>query len=630
MILLVLFVFGAVILGAGAMLSPAIPTSQPRVALAATLVLALIVGGTLFYASLFGWDTLVIDYLLFVLVVGIFLGGTLSVGQSRAENKGYELGDAEQGWTGPQDLAFFALVGLIFSIPTLLFVVPFGTTAQGYGYMAFTTQLGNSLNTFAPFQPEIEYVFSNGFMALTAYLSQQLNTGIHTTQFGVGAVLALLNVWLAYDFGSEIRAKSLGRAMALAMLLGLGILGLLLEGYFVMLMGIAFAQAFLIFAWRFQKHSYPIDALFAGLMLGATLVAHHTTFIIVILAYIPYLGTMWLGDTRPNRKTWLIMAFGIPLIALIATAPWLIQTFSILSRGFESEIGSPFVRSTDNMLAMLTHHGWWLAPMALFGAWLGWQKRESIALLCMVWVFILLDFSSTGGIAALFPFIDRFINPRDLAWGGAIIPYTVLAGLAMMWLWDAYGNGKITVTYRTAYIINGILAIILLGAVALYTPILGAMKPLVTFPNQYATNSDAEALNWIKTNSPTEAVILNFPTSPETDWTATIAEREAVYFPNLPYAFNMDESKTIQTALEAFWRNPSDTTNADLLAQYGITHVFVPEIISNRASFDTAWRWGTPLAWEFEMNSDVADATYLEQVYGTDSSAQVYVLKTEE
>ncbi|HRF95367.1 MAG TPA: hypothetical protein PLZ51_09230, partial [Aggregatilineales bacterium] len=108
--------------------------------------------------------------------------------------------------------------------------------------------------------------------------------------------------WLAYDFGSEIRAKSLGRAMALAMLLGLGILGLLIEGYFVMLMGIAFAQAFLIFAWRFQKHSYPIDALFAGLMLGATLVAHHTTFIIVILAYIPYLGTMWLGDTRPNRK----------------------------------------------------------------------------------------------------------------------------------------------------------------------------------------------------------------------------------------------------------------------------------------------------------------------------------------
>jgi len=629
MILLVLFVFGSVILGAGAMLSPAIPTQQPRIGLAATFALALIVGGTLFYASLFGWDTLVIDYLLFALVVGIFLGGTLSVGQSRAESKGYELSDAEQGWTGPQDLAFFALVGFIFAIPTLIFAVPLGATAQGYGYMALTTEFGTSLNTFAPFQPNIQYIYANGFTALTAYLSQQLNAGIHTTQFGVGAVLALLNVWLAYDFGSELRAKSLGRAMGLAILASLSLFGLLVEGYFVMLMGIAFAQAFLIFAWRYQKYHYPVDALFAGLMLGATLVAHHTMFIILVLGYIPYLAVVWLSDTRPTRKTWLVLAFGIPLIALVATAPWLIKTASIFQAGLDAGIGSPFDRSTDNMLVMITHHGLWLAPMALFGAWLGWQKRDAIALMCMVWIFILLDFSSTGGIAAIFPFLDRFINPRDLAWGGVIIPFTVLAGGAMMWLWDAYGDGKIRMTYRTSYLINGTLALIVAGVVLMRDPILDAIKPITNFPSQYASHSDADALYWIKNNTPIESLILNFPTSPETDWTSVISERESIYFPMLPYAFNTADSLATGRALEAFWRNPSDPANADLLRQYGVTHIFVPEIIINRASFDVAWRWEKPIAWEFEMSSSVADAPYLERIYGADDTAQVYRLISE-
>jgi hypothetical protein len=273
---------------------------------------------------------------------------------------------------------------------------------------------------------------------------------------------------------------------------------------------------------------------------------------------------------------------------------------------------------------MLTYHGLWLAPMALFGAWLGWQKRDAMAMMCMVWVFLLLDFSSTGGIAAIFPFVDRYINPRDLAWGGVLIPFTVLAGGAMMWLWDAYGDGKIRMTYRTSYILNGILALIVLGIVFVRDPLLSIIKPISNFGSQYASYSDTDALYWLKNNTPAESVILNFPTSPETDWTSVISERESVYFPMLPYTFNTADSMATGRALEAFWRNPSDPANADLLRQYGITHVFVPEIITNRASLDTAWRWGTPPAWSFEMSSSVADAPYLERVYGDDNTAQVY------
>ena len=45
----------------------------------AALALAVVIGGSLFWAMLFGWNTLVIDYLLFALVTVIFLGGTLSL-----------------------------------------------------------------------------------------------------------------------------------------------------------------------------------------------------------------------------------------------------------------------------------------------------------------------------------------------------------------------------------------------------------------------------------------------------------------------------------------------------------------------------------------------------------------------
>ena len=76
--LIVIFIFGAIIIGAGVMFSPAWPTREPRIGLNSALALALITGGAVFWASLFGWSTLVVDYLLFALVCGIFLCGTLS------------------------------------------------------------------------------------------------------------------------------------------------------------------------------------------------------------------------------------------------------------------------------------------------------------------------------------------------------------------------------------------------------------------------------------------------------------------------------------------------------------------------------------------------------------------------
>src|SRR5687767_8385269 len=139
-----IFILGAVIIGTGALLAPAWPTAQPRIGLAGALALGLVVGGALFNAMLFGWSTLAIDYLLFALVTAIFLGGTLTFGQKRAEARGIALQDFAEGWPGPRDLMFLGLAALVFIIPALILPVPMDTDAQGFGYLALLARLGGS------------------------------------------------------------------------------------------------------------------------------------------------------------------------------------------------------------------------------------------------------------------------------------------------------------------------------------------------------------------------------------------------------------------------------------------------------------------------------------------------------
>ena len=214
MSLFIVFIFAAVLLGAGAMLSPAWRTSQPRVALSATFCLALVVGGAIFYAELIAWDTLVVDYLLFALLSGVVLGGTLSTAQARAEARGERLADRDQGWPGPQDLLFFALVAAIILVST---AAPaggaWGSQGQVVGFHSLATRLGESFTSLAPFDPSATVIGAPGLHALSAYLSQQLGQAIPLIQLSVTAVVVFLSVWLAYDFGAEIRDKPLGRAL---------------------------------------------------------------------------------------------------------------------------------------------------------------------------------------------------------------------------------------------------------------------------------------------------------------------------------------------------------------------------------------------------------------------------------
>lgn len=617
----VLFVFGAVILGAGAMLSPAWPTKQPRVGLAAAFALAIVVGGSVFYASLFEWDTLVIDYLLFALVVGIFLGGTLSIGQARAEKRGETLSDADQGWTGPQDLFFFLAVALICAAPVLLFPAPPGEKGQLYGFLALTTRAGGTFDTLAPFQPQIAYLYAPGFPALTAYLSQQLNQSIPTVQFSVGAVLALLNVWVAYDFGAELRDKRLGRAMALAMLASLGLLGVLLDADFTALLGLLFTQAFFIFAIRYTQTRYPVDAVGAGLMLGAVAFSQASMLIIALLGYIPWLATMWLGSPRPSWTTWGVLALGVPLVALAGIAPWLADILPLLGAG----LGEPIERSAENMFILTQYHGVWIVfPMAL-GLYTGWLRRDPVVILAATWLLFILDFSTTGGITGLLPALTRYANPADVAWHGPIIPYSILGGMGLLWAWDSQVVPRTgAMSYRQSYAANALIVVGVLLLVIFNRPALTLARDLFNLPGAYASQADVRAMLWLRDNTPADARVLNYPVEFEGEWVPVIAERDSVYFP-LPHNHRDDSDNAAEReALRAFWHNPADPAHADLLREAGISYVIVPQVVTNPQAARDSWRWREPP--ETQAGGLVSAAPYLQRVYERDGAA-VYAVR---
>ena len=627
--LFIIFVFGAVVIGAGAMLAPAWPSAQPRIGLLGGLALALVMGGALFVAMLFGWNTLVIDYLLFALVTVIFLGGTLSYGQKRAEARGTELLDADQGWPGPLDLGLFGVAALVFIAPALVLPVPLDTDAQGFGYLALMARLGSGFTTLAPFNPQIEYLYTPGFTMLAAYLSQQLGQTMQYVQLAIGAVLSFLSVLLAFDLGAELRDKRLGRAFALALLLGLGLFTAFMDSHYTALLGLVFALACVTFALRFLKHGHAADAAAAGLTLGAVALAHPDTLIILGLGYVPWLLTMWLGQPRPTVRRWLALALGVPLLALLAISPWLARIAPLLG----AEIASPFVRSADHLRALLLYHGVWTLPAAALGAVILLRRRDQAGILAVSWLLLIVDFAAVGLSEALFggllaP-VFRYDYPFSIAWHGPIIPFTILAGTALLWLWDRFIAPRYEpALQRAALPALGAAAALIVLAALLNQPLLAASKGRVGFFGAFASRADVAAMDWLRQNTPADARVLNFPgtrfdNSHEGDWVPVISERDSVYFRWQPFFRGAESALAEQDRLRAFWENPADPAHAGLLAAARIDYVIVPQIVGRPDSFADAWRWNTPPAWDFPMRSAVSDAPYLELAFENDG-AQVY------
>jgi len=526
----VIFVFASIVLGAGAMLAPALPTHGPRIGLAAALTLAFVVDGALFLSTLFGWNTLTIDYLWFATLVIIFLSGTISAGMFRAEAKGEE--EDYKGWPGPRELAFFLMVGIIFAAPALTLPVPLDTDAQGFGYLALMLRNSGSLTTLAPYHPEISYLYSPGFPTLAAYLATQLHADLQNIELGLGTVFSILFVWLAYDFGNELdpdKVRRTGLVTAVCALIGTGAITADLDSHYTTLMALCFALAFLTFAIRFHREGRRADFIAAAVTLAGVPLSHPDTTIILMLGYVPWLATMWLAKPRPTVRRWLGLAIGIPLLAVAGMLPWLLKIVPLLS----SNIRSPFEISATHLVVMVVYHGGVIVVLALIGIALAVRRRNTVDLLMIVWLAMIIDFSSIGILAKIAPgIISKYDYPFSIAWHGPIIPYIYFGATALLWAMQRAGRDRVENWVKAASLpVMNVAALAVLLVMLFAEPLTVATKstPLQIY-GAFSSRADVQAMHWLLQNTPTDALILNHPGPQEGDWAPIIAQRNTVYF----------------------------------------------------------------------------------------------------
>lgn len=533
MSLFVVFILAAVLLGAGTMLAPAWRTAQPRVALSAAFCLALVMGGAVFYAEAFGWDTLVVDYLLFALLSGVVLGGTLATAQARAEARGERLADRDLGWPGPKDLAFFALVALAALTPLMQLPAPLGTRGQAIGLHSLGAREGESFASLAPLDAGSQVIVSPGLHALTAYLSQQLGHSIPLIQMSLLAVVVFLLVWLAYDFGAELRDKGLGRALAVALLCCAGLHRSYLGGHFAELLALLFMLAFMLFALRLARTFHLADLVAGGLMMGAVLYTSLTLSLIMLLGFAVICALAWLKPVAgmTPRARWGL-TLGLPLAALLGIAPWLFNNLPLML----PIQPSPYPADLSYFDEMTRGQGIVIVPLALWGMWLGLRARGSIrqvSLLMWLWLLLVLDAALFGLAGELLPPLGAITNAPNLARHGVILPYTWFGGLALLQLWDAGLPAALKRRLReAAYPLMALGGVTLVLAGIAFHPLLAALRPLLDLPPQTVTRDDAAAMIWLREHSAPDALLLS---ADGEGWLPVLAERRALDFRGLGY-----------------------------------------------------------------------------------------------
>ena len=529
MSLFIFFIFAAVLLGAGAMLSPAWRTTQPRVALAATLCLALVVGGAVFYAEVFGWDTLVVDYLLFALLSGVVLGGTLSTAQARAEARGERLEDRDQGWPGPGDLAFFAFVALLLLVPFFHLAAPLGEQGSILGFHSLAVREGGSFTSLAPYLPDERVIVSPGFHALSAYLSAQLEQSIPLIQLSVAAVVMLLIVWLAYDFGAELVDKRLGRAIAGAALLGLGLYRSYLDGHFAELLALLFMFAFLLYALRLSRKFNLADLVAAGLMLGAVAYTSLSLTLVALLGWVALLVFVWTQGRGESTATarWAL-TFAIPAVALLGIAPWLVNNLPLIW----PVTPSPFPADPSNLFLIIREHGIVIALLALRGMWIGLRasgRLRFVSLLMLIWLLFVIEFSCVGVIGRLLPPIGELTNAPNLARHGPILPFVYFGGIALLEIWDERVSTALKARLRNAALpIIAIAAALLVLLAVVFRPLLSALD----FPPAALSHDEVAAMTWLRENTPPDAIVM---AADGDAWLPVFAERRAINFGAVRY-----------------------------------------------------------------------------------------------
>lgn len=527
-----------------------------------------------------------------------------------------------------------------FLAPAFVLYLPYDTDAQGFGYLALMVREGGTVDTLAPWQPDVRYLYSPTFFIWSAYLSDLLELPLHQVMLPLAHIAAGLMALLGIDMG---RALSPDRPrvawlIPLTMLGGFGLFTTVMDSAYTSVLGLLFAVLFLTLVFR--------SKLLAALALAAVPLTHPDTTIILLLGYIPFFGTFWLSQKGANWATWLRLFVWIPGMALLLTIPWLARVWALF---WHTEIVSPFGLSLSHTEQLIAFNGVLVPVLALLGALIGVRRRLPADVLALTWLVCIADFSLFGLVDMLASRIGldlmRYVYPFSVAWHGPIIPYAYLAALALdeglaRLVSSGYPITSDMVKYRYQYfrltrrISSGhLIAGLLVGgmgmlilAVALSGSIIQASKPMVQIYGTFASEADLAATAYLRQHAPGDALILNYPGGFEGHWVPVLAERESVFFREQPFFAGAERYYERMQTLSSVYYDLAGPGAHEALQRYGVTHVVIPQIVGEPEAFSEMQRWRRPEETWYPLSLSLEEIEWLELMFEQDG-AQVYRVK---
>jgi hypothetical protein len=542
-----------------------------------------------------------------------------------------------------------ALTALAAAFPLLLFPVPLDTDAQGFGMLALAIREGRTIDTLAPWRPEIAYLYSPGALLIFAAVSSVFDGFmLPTIMMGVSHACLVLFVWVAWELGGELalagesdrdaESSSSDRgawswAAAVSAALSVGLWSALLDSHYTAVIGLLLALACLTAFFRYQRTGRARDLFATTVALAAVAAAHQDTAIALALGFAAFLLVGWVAAARPLRLMTGVLT--PPIGALILLSPWVYRLWPSIGSGMRS----PFEVSPTHLRQLLLYHGLLWPLLAFVGAIVSIRQRRWWTLAAIGWLLLVVEFSAVGLLEQLAPAIAeplvRFSYPFSLAWHGPIIPYLVLGAAAIAWLMERAHLAAPTLKPGLLVLAAGVMVL----GVSFSDRLLLASRSALAAHGAFASANDLRAMRWIRDRTASDARILNYPGDYEAlrDWEAhwapVVTERDCIYFRRQPFYLEraaatdagnrgLETAYAEQRALLAFWRDPLDPAQPGLLGRAGIDYVLVPESIGDPHSMTDAWRWQPP-ARLTGGRSVPRDAPYLRLVYSM-GGAQVY------
>jgi hypothetical protein len=556
------------------------------------------------------------------LMLGINLAAAAGLGVAawvRARRLRKEPHAGQNGAAPPRidwlSLLYSLLAFGVFLAPAFVMYLPYDTDAQGFGYLALMVREGGTVDTLAPWQPDVHYLYSPAFFIWSAYLSDLLGLPLHQVMLPFAHIAAGLVALLGLDLGRALAPERprVGWLMSLVLLGGLGLFTTVMDSAYTTVLGLLFMMLFLALVFRGEW--------LAAVALAAVPLTHPDTIIILLLGYIPFYATFWLSRESGGWGAWTRRFVWIPGMALALTLPWLVRVWPLF---LHHEIASPFPLSLTHVQQLVVFNGVLPPLLALVGVVVAIRRRRPGDILMVTWLLFILDFSLFGlsdrlaGLAGVD--LMRYVYPFSVAWHGPIVPYAYLVAVAL----DA-ALRRVALPRRTAFglLAGGIVTLAL--AAALSGALLRASKPLLPIFGAFSSEDDLAAMAYLREHAPEDALILNYPLGYEGHWVPTLAERESVAFRERenPFFAGSDPYYERVLALTPVYFDLAAPGAQEALARYGVTYVVVPQIVTEPERFAEMQRWRWPGETWYPLASSPAEVTWLELVFER-NGAQVY------